>query len=1067
MNHEVDPTLTGRAQNSYAEGMAEGGETNQNSEADAEVKAAQEQAEREKTEPKSTAQAVSPDASYIADRIVDAMAKQSDAMAKQSQLGLENISRTLGSEVADSIGSALRQGRQPSLSEQAAQVTDQIQNPSLSPEHTRDAYLRARDLAQLIIKSGVEATPTIKTLAESPDDLPQSQMKMRTLDAVRGKEFINKLHETETFRLPGRALEADSDVEYLNLYYPPSLEDVGERAEQVVPPEYKSGGKYEIIHVREMMSDTGEKVMIKELRYENLLRWMRRQWLLWGHQFEPDNPRTDPWNTIQILSYSGGISLGQMVTNERYWQKKQYKFIKDKEGNELIKMKPKIDRRGQEVWEPDFEYVKDKGYNDLRNEMIMEFYMWGKAHAYDATARPLATADSELHKKVGELMRENSWLQDQDRLRLTWMIPATSGTKEEVARDFSWMGKEKGGPIEEGRLGKAHRLADVLYFRLGHIENMKDNENLFFERLGEEGKKEFFRSMVNRGLDDLYKEKASMVLGVAEKVDLAGVDLAEILFRDTPGLVKDLFTKNENEPKKEALVKYLEEQHLTLDEFIKKTLELREEVLQDLTGRVNFRDATKVRELFQDVLKEKDLHAMEELGLRFIDTKLSKPQGDEKWGDPEKARKAVRKELNLFNKVTKPKKFEKALRHAIQDAIGKVNHLDSEDAEYAENFAFAKVYWTFSAGFNDTTATGFNGGTKTMHMSGYRKNNFGGGKNYVGNIQNLYGVKRTVLPFWMAMYGYVEEPDGKKTKKSLLSVMENGFTRQTRPKNGNHVNTLKSIDFEKNIETTYAGNHLTKGWALYERHINGAIFELAKYVTVDNFGRVKTNPEAIKDILSKVNNEIRYTFNQMGFDFEDMIETIDVEWKRDPDGKMVAEPQYVRQKLKDFLFDKEIVNMGMYERRMFADRWVNSRVGMKDAQGEDMLIEYSRNILGWLLSKEILEHRLYNSSESSYNYDIWELDMIRAVEGLFGNIPMGEFDERSLGLFNKNKKLRKTESFFNRKEFKKIRLMGNAGYGKLWMEELRAQLAESAWKGSTGTTKKFFGYIFQDIWNFK
>ncbi|HEX7042539.1 MAG TPA: hypothetical protein VF189_04775 [Patescibacteria group bacterium] len=1139
MNKEFDPRLTGRGLNSYAEGMAEG-----NGEIDTGAKEAASNENVEKAVKKldQSAEKLNQSTENLRD-IVESIGRN---LAQQGQIDLrDGMQRgTIGQDQGEDLQNKYYESHNVPVT-----PTFEVEKKTLFrndvDEYSQREAFRTLQMAARQLKAHGTNNIDIDALANAdPNNISISDMRNLVNNAEEDRKdkpgIFREIKRVQDGISEGQRVSYGSqeyNEQMLKQYYPPSLEDVGERIMDLEDPKYQRGGEYEIV------DENGN------LKVWNMRRWMREKWLRTGHQLDPDNPKSAAWNTVSIQSLYTRLDLMTLLTNNMFFRKRV--AVRDENNNQRFKN-----------GEPEWAYEDSPEYQNFKNELLNEFWLYSKAHEFDASSRPFRGNEKQYFEQIAQLYGQNVWLKGRDRIMVAWKLDATSGDEEQLRREYAeWMNKRgSGGPEKEGRGGRAHRMADALYFRIAQLEKfdkwnrdkksgyearMKQNydysDNKFHELLGEKGVKEFYSSMVRRGLSSLCRNDEKLNLKTEIKLNekdkreydffgvtegLKGFDFMslmttsdkskfeKLLAPDSSGgnalrdaLKRDIFDDvfkrkiRKNDIKKEIdklSISDLKKFDDALDARVNllrsnlpdQAVKIQSEILKKLTGYddagrkidstgvVGLMDNSgkRVRDLFISIRdlestgskKSEAMVALEELGLRFISQKLGKEKSKaSEWDknneeDRDTAWKATRKELNLFNAQSKPDLLNKAVRQAIQDAIGKENGLDEFDAEYMENFAFAKVYFTFTSGYNDTTATGFDAATKLMRFMDYRKNNTFGRKNFVGNQQNIPGVKRLLLTLWEGAYGTIENPkDGSLTKASLLSVMENGFTDKTRSEG------LQTIDFDSNKEATFGSNHVASAFAFYTTILKGPVFDFAKSVTVDAYNNVQTKPEAMAQALNEINKNIRYTYNQLGLNFEDMEDEIELVWEPDEDGKMVASPVFKKEKLKDALWAKEVVNMGMYEQREFASLWANKKVGMKDINGEDMISEYSRNIMAYFIAKEILEHRLRNPKDASYNYNIWELGMIQAIEGFFANIPGGELEERAIGLFNRNKKMRKTGSFFNAKEFKKIRLMGNAGYGKLWFEALRAQVAESAWKGNTGTGNKFFAYIFQDMWSFK
>ncbi len=1124
MEYEFDPTLTPVAQNRYAEGMVGDGNAEYTPETEDEAEESS-AATTEEKENKSREGSFAEQREKIRERF---KREEQDLLRQQlneKRLALERMRqeevidgetyKALLRNIAEQQNNTFFNQLDSSKKTLSSPIDKDKENVEVQIEVRENAFRELQKIARTYLQNNraqVKLTPeerqAIETLAEANSPtLTLDRMSEIIKKADRGgllkdlaaDNFFAKGKEEEN-PITGESREARERT--LDQYYPPSAEDLAEQLTLMEGPEWQTGGEKEII-----MADG-------TIHWGNLLDWARERWLKWGHQFSPDSPQASAWNTVSFLSGLSSVDLTSWVLQDRYWRKKAVKL--DRDGN------PLKDASGHLIYEKTstgrIKYETSPEYQNFRQAFLNEMFRFSKAHEHDVAVRLNRGSEDKMMEQLQGVMDQTIWMKDRDGLLAMWKLSASNEVIKEGPNKgmFQWMTVEgSNGPIEEGNLGKAHRQADYLYLKMAHIENVGDQNNIFHEGLGEKGKREFYRAMVQRNLMRLYGSETSVknVLDKVQGAGLEGVDLTEIMFCRNKADFQTLFTKQAS-IKDTALEKYFNSgkaqgeriyQKVNPEQFqqvkekflrdlIQEALSLREKTLEKLTGmdsqglrltqepgRIAFR-SKEVWNLFNSMKENNDnggnvsllqekarrnWERMQSLGLRFMDEIVPDPPGQqgEKWNSkPNDARKEVQRALNLFKRGTNSAPWISTVRGAIQDAAGEVNDLPKFDAEYAENFAYSKVYFMLSSGLNDTTATGTDASTKMLQFLGYRANNIftGFGKNFVGSMQNLKGLKRLLLTPWEGLYGEKTDPvTGKKQKISLAKVLEYGFTDSTRGQK------MPEIDAVQGVERTYADNHVYSALKVFKRFLKGPIFDFEKWIKIDIYNRVSISPDAFNEIENGVNKDIRYTYNQIGADFEELDDTFEINFVRKP-GESTYGPEltFKRQKLKDKLFDKEVINMGMYDRRIMEGRWVNKRIGQKDANGEDMLKEYSRNIVFYLVAKEILEHELYNPDDSMYNSSIWGRTMVNAIEGLFASIPI-ELEESTIGLFNKHTKWKKKDSFANRKEFDKIRKMGNAGRVKLLAEDVRAQIAESGWKGGQGVTKKFFSYIFQDIWTFK
>ncbi len=457
-------------------------------------------------------------------------------------------------------------------------------------------------------------------------------------------------------------------------------------------------------------------------------------------------------------------------------------------------------------------------------------------------------------------------------------------------------------------------------------------------------------------------------------------------------------------------------------------------MLNALTKREGFRDKNHVEyDLFGKSNRANDILTLEELGLRFADKYLLSDRSGSKWEDTktrEDAWKKTRKELNFFRKKGPQKELELGVRRAIQDAVGKMNNLDTFDAEYAENLAFTKVRWVGSAAYNDTTVTGWDAWTKTQRVMDYRLNQLHGRKNGYGDLQNIMGIKRLSLTFWEGIFGneVLNDETGAQQKRNLLGIMQTGFIGDSNAK-------LRDFDVDRRDEETFGSNHIQNGFKMYKQILYEHAIPFEKMISRDAFGRVTVDRQEMDKVMNDWLKNLRYTYDQIGLNYNEQLDDAYIEWVQDDEGAYAAEFRFKKQRLKDVFFHKDIINMGMYNRREYIKYWEGKQYGKRDENDEDMLIQYTRNVLAYLIAKEMLEHRLIGGKNSNYNLSYWGFDEIRAIESMFENYAGGNAKEttaKKFGLFGKR--------YFDAYEMKKIRQIGNALYPKMLWDEARWQI---------------------------
>lgn len=700
-----------------------------------------------------------------------------------------------------------------------------------------------------------------------------------------------------------------------------SLEDLVELISESQQGEFLPGKKYAI------MNEKGEVQM------HNLVAWIRNR-ILASHNSTPDGT-INIFSQIRIPTAFQQITLNDMLFIPSYFQKRKV-VISGNEESATMK----------------YENSEDVQYNQFKNDLLYEAWLFEFSHNNDAEYRSVRGQEEPLFNKLNTLLANNQFTKGRDRLLNVLSLAKTD------AKDFEAVGNRE----KQGSVGKAIQRGIMAYYHLSELvrENpaiydvAKDvrspENNNFFATLGEDGTRYFYQSIA----EQLIKAKTT----------------TDIAFgRDLNALSEGVKGSDDEKDLSqiELLLKYKKaELGSLLEAKIGISLEQLDKYEQD-------------PRVFAEILLQKV------------------------WN-------FKHKDLNIFDLRNKEQRLITLVSKAISQSTGKKEGLGAEDMEYAGTWAFTMRNWTGIAARNDTKGIGFDAWSKLINFKDYRWRQ-GNGRSGAGNRLNFPGFERLSMTL---LDGLTVKVDGEGDKKrSLTSVLEESVRGNT---------DIKVFDFEGEAMSQFAGNHISNAYKVFLFILEKQEFKMHSFLKEDIRGNLVFDQEAAFKLMDGPWHDIRYAFDQQGFDYDHtMIKgwVNEEVWGKDgkptfdDQGQVITKLVYKEQSLREYMFGKPI-------RDLVDDLYKRPIVAGKDGKGKDT--KMARPIFAYLLAEEIKAHRTWGSG-----YPRWTIEHIQQLEEFFrqqslqiGQAGVDNFDMKNF------------EKFFNKEEWREILKAVDITYGKMY-----------------------------------
>ena len=713
----------------------------------------------------------------------------------------------------------------------------------------------------------------------------------------------------------------------------------------------------------------------------HFLAWIRSR-ILFYDSFSPD-AEINLFSEISIPTIYRSITFSEIVGTSRYFMKRE----KTVEGVYV-----KEDR----VLRADsYKYGKDEEYNHLKDECLNEVWLFGKNHNNDVNYRLIMGQAKAVNETLAKVNYGNEFT--MNRKRLLWILKLPGVEGEDVKK---LMESPDLGEINQGMVGKIVRRALLAYSFL-------PDEEMFNKVLGDEGIKAFY--------DSVIKQSFSREIKALEKIK------EEKFMLENPGkkptaedIRVDIFGAD-----KKNFLDYVNQGDPNDPSYFKRPLNISEEYLDNLIANR--------REFALRSLSHKYFNTKKE----FIDFK--------EWDNNVKNKEMPFSRLNIYSQNKKEQTLIDLTRKAIRDGISAAEHLSEKqeiDRDYGETWAFKFTYWTGISAYNDTDAIGFDKWSNILNTKEYRIRQASGGRGVYGMDDTVYGIERLGLNLWQALK--VKKEGGRGFDTPLIKLLQGSSDP-----NEINLSSLEDFDFQGNAQRQFTVEHVSNAFQLLDFLINKHGMNFSQFLKKDYSGRLIIDKDKAEEIVKKgVWHDLRYAYDMPAFLWDDKTRGWWREEGRDKDGKRVRRLRFGDKTTKEFMFNKEIREMGMYER-------ADTKAIMEQKEENTYV---ARDIFAYLIGKELYYHRKWRVGQER-----WSSYEIRMIKEFFGEWGL-EIQEVVKNGF---RDVEIKAPFFTNEEWEKhIAPLGKVTYKRLLAEELSYSGGVGVASFAVGTTKAFFKYIF-------
>lgn len=557
------------------------------------------------------------------------------------------------------------------------------------------------------------------------------------------------------------------------------------------------------------------------IRYENLSRWAWAK-MLWWDAFSPDDPKLNFFQVVSINLNYRTITLNDFLTDNRY-----------KKGTVL---KDLLDKNGKIIGKDIKTYEDNEEYGKMVDKLVDEIWFFSQDRNFGVNYRlSMGTDKALLESAMGPILNSDTF---------------TRGNGFQTLYSFSGISGDGYLDEENGIAGEMAAVATDVYHNIASLEEMQKllgNDTTFF-------RKNFLKSsnsklslsgagMINgRLVEDGDKESGNIEDGTSKgrgKTSVRGVTGA-ITFDENwygeDGVLKTRRDKNKNlDWRRGRFLDYVN----IFNEKIKEP-----QIVEEVRERLRQSLVEKMLRLSPELL-EKDSYLYQKYGKIFgVDLERSIGEAD-----------------------------NEKIRQAIVQAV-------YQDATRAEAVAFYSTRWLQIAAMNDTTATGFDVGTKWSQTLNYRRGQGRPGTvgTDLGNIRTLGIYKRVLLPVSEA----IKTRTGVPLQRAVSDIAKNAFMREkVKDENGNEVvdektgkvkekslakEEAKKLKFRTKAMSTMLEDFVVRGAPVYDQLADGesiiaGVSEIVKWDPWKGF--ITDAAKFTKDLKGKFKQR-RYAFSSYG-----------------------------------------------------------------------------------------------------------------------------------------------------------------------------------------------------------
>jgi len=431
--------------------------------------------------------------------------------------------------------------------------------------------LRALEQNQLTIKDkdseakfkqdAQEMIELIKRLEQNEHIAPEDFEKIKTLahELIEGGTFEIEVEgeKKEKKKTALKELFLSHEFKRYDLI-PRCLEDLVEKIMNFSDEKWRKGGE------KELLNEEGE------INFANLLAWFRDR-MMYYHEFNPDGS-INLFQDLHIVTLYRTISFGEMIAFNNYFMRRKnvIKEVTEEVSKETI----------------GYEYVKDKSYENFKNQLIYEVWLFMTSHNNDVEYRTFMGIEEKVPEILAKLYHFNVFTKNQDRLLRILKMPSSSPDDIEDALENEHL-------QQEGKVGRAIRRALLAYYHIAEISYDPEggNKNFFEAVLGEEGTEVFYQALAlsilkkkfGNGLGGVLKEieknigKKTALSSYQDQIsDLfrrEGLDVkVELIQKSSKAFAEELVEKIMHEDKKNLNIYLLPKQSQTIIDLVRGAL---------------------------------------------------------------------------------------------------------------------------------------------------------------------------------------------------------------------------------------------------------------------------------------------------------------------------------------------------------------------------------------------------------------------------------------------------------------------------------------------------------------
>lgn len=901
--------------------------------------------------------------------------------------------------------------------------------------------------------------------------------------------------------------------------YARSFEDLAEMIMDQEADEWRMDGKFKLMERKTEKyideEDGQEKEKTVEIFHpENFLHWVRSR-IYYLHDVVHTNDNADMLNEIAIPLTYRSISLSEIINIARYTRKRKTvvigKVVKsaDEKGKTIIAEpilgERKIDRRrGEERIDTEESVSKENSeYTNLKNQLFWEAWMFQNFHNLDAQYRLAMGQEDELVKVMSNAHYFNTLTQNKNRLLRVLKLPGVTfeggKAKDNTLDDIL----KKGDDFDKvGEVGIAIRRSILAYFYI-------PDEVMFKKVMGEHGMEAFYKSL----LDGLYggklreQEKERRMAdkwAIESEVDKALKTEVTDVFGNADGKYKKEFLKIM--AKEIGILKIEDGKEVEMSGYAKFKEDF-EKAWNDKNERETFAlKAFKYHNPSEDDIntslakfadpdpdKRRGYHEDGRIDWEEIDNlNINKTTGKVDYFLPDGRHKYF-ENLNVYSAVKNRESLFRVLRTGVKAGVAEEQGFtqDQKDAnmDYVDGWAFSSTFFTGISANNDTIAIGFD---KDVIRQSTKENQMRAiqGRGAHAYEEHISGVNKLGLNLWQ--YLKINEDGRAGFDKSLLELLQGG--------QGNTVDlsvAIKNFSFLGNAQRQFVIEHLN-GFKLV-KYLEGRGLDFDGWFSVDNHGDLIVDYDKANQFFRDGlwhdaryafdqpemlwNHKIRYWRRVQVYEDQNRKETLDSGGGKNKPIHGKRELVFMEGTIAEAMFDDQIRNMGMYERKE------KNEIGSGDKRDKDTPRQpragagIARDLVAWLIAQEFRRRRKWSTGQRRWSW--YEVQLIkdyftkhcpwRTIEVEVPLLKEGKkvpmLDEGGNPVFVDGKQqfvmineTRVVSHFFNDKEWEdSIADIGHAKREQLILEDMGYGMGGGMTAALQASSQALVKAIFQDI----